>query len=209
MFERFTDQSRQTVVLAQQECRRLGHTQIDPEHLLLGLLMQDDAMATGLLINVGVDVGAIRRDVEHAMRLGPLPPQRAGHIPFNPLTKQVVDLALREATKLEHRHIGTQHLLLALIRADGSPAATALQTAGVDLERTRQRIAVLTPADAYEETMPPHGDSVEDESSLRAICAGKDAALDRGDFEAAASFRAEERELLQRLRKDGPTGKPD
>lgn len=121
--------------------------------------MQDDAMATGLPINFGVDVGAMRRDVEHAMKLGSQPPQRAGHIPFNPVTKQVLDVALQEATKLQHRHLGTQHLLLAPIRADGSPAATALEAAGVDLERTRQRAAVLTPADAYEETMPPHRDS--------------------------------------------------
>ncbi len=164
MFERFTDQARRTVVLAEQECRRLGHTQIDPEHLLLALLRQDDAMASRLLINVGVDVGALRRDVEHAMGLGSQPPQHAGHIPFNPQTKQIWDLSLQEATKLQHRHIGTQHLLLALIRADRSAAATALQAAGVDLERTRQRIAVLTPAGAYEQTLPPHGDPVGDES---------------------------------------------
>jgi ATP-dependent Clp protease ATP-binding subunit ClpC len=209
MFEGFTDQSRRTVVLAVDECRRLGHAQIDPAHLLLGLLMQDDAMASRLLTNFGVDVGAMRRDVEHAMRLGSLPPQHAGHIPFNPQTKQVIDLALREASKLRHRHIGTQHLLLALIGADGSTAATALQAAGVDLERTKQRIAVLTPPGDYEETKPPHGDPVEDDPSLNAIRAAKDAALDRGDLEAAASFRAAEREMLHRLREGGPTRKPN
>jgi ATP-dependent Clp protease ATP-binding subunit ClpA len=164
MFERFTDQARRTVVLAVEECRRLGHTQINPEHLLLALLMQDDAMASRLLINFGVDVGALRRDVEHSMGLGSQPPQHTGHIPFNPQTKHVLDLALQEATKLQHRPIGTQHLLLALIRADWSAAATALHAAGVDLERTRQRIAVLTPAGAYEQTPPPHGDPVGDES---------------------------------------------
>ena len=71
MFERFTDQARRTVVLAVEECRRLGHAQIDPEHLLLALLMQYDAMASRLLINFGVDAGALRRDVEHAMDSAP------------------------------------------------------------------------------------------------------------------------------------------
>ena len=164
MFERFTDQARRTVVLAVEECRRLGHVQINLEHLLLALLMQDDAMASRLLINFGVDVGALRRDVEHAMGLGSQPPQRAGHIPFNPQTKQVWDLSLQEATKLQHRHIGTQHLLLALIRIDRSAAATALHAASVDLERTRHQIAVLTPAGAYEQTLPPHAEPVGDES---------------------------------------------
>jgi ATP-dependent Clp protease ATP-binding subunit ClpC len=125
--------ARRTVVLAQEECRRLGHAQIDPERLLLALLMQDEAMATRLLINAGVDVGAMRRDL---MGPGSQPPQRAGHVPFNPLAKRVLELSLREAITLQHQHIGTQHLLLALIRVDGSAAATALQAAGADLECT-------------------------------------------------------------------------
>jgi ATP-dependent Clp protease ATP-binding subunit ClpC len=200
MFERFTDQARRTVVLAQEECLRLGHTLIDPEHLLLALLMQDDAMATRLLIDFGVDVGAMRRDVEHAMGPGSQPPLRTGHIPFNPLAKRVLELSLREAITLGHWHIGSQHLLLALIRAEGSAAGSALQAAGVDLERTRQQIAVLTPTDTHEGPRPPNVDPVEDEPSLRAIRAAKDAALDRGDFEAAASFRDEEKKLLQHLR---------
>jgi ATP-dependent Clp protease ATP-binding subunit ClpC len=200
MFERFTDQSRRTVVLAQEECRRLGHAQIDPEHLLLALLMQDDAMATRLLINFGVDVGAMWRDVEHGMRLGSQPLLRTGHIPFNPLAKRVLELSLREAITLGHRHIGSQHVLLAPIRAEGSAAAAALRAAGVDLDGTRQQIAVLTPADIYEGPKPPHVDPVEDEPGLRAIRAAKDAALDRGDFKVAASFRDEEKKLLQRLR---------
>jgi ATP-dependent Clp protease ATP-binding subunit ClpA len=114
------------VVLAQEGCRCLGHAQIDPEHLLLALLMQDDAMATQLLINFGVDVGAIRRDVEHAMGASSQSPQRGGDIPFNSLAKRVLELSLRESSTLHHCHVGTQHLLLALIRADTGAEATVL-----------------------------------------------------------------------------------
>lgn len=202
MFERFTDESRRVVVGAQQECRRLGNDHIDPSHLLLALLGQPEAMATRLLTEFGVDTGALRDGVERSIGRGSQPMDRSGHIPFHPQTKRVLELSLREAMQLGDSHIGTEHLLLALLRAEESPAATALREAGVDLDRTRQRVRELASTETAEPRLEFGGrtGAVEDDPSLRAIRAAKDAALDRGDFETAAAFRTQERELLKHLR---------
>jgi ATP-dependent Clp protease ATP-binding subunit ClpC len=203
MFERFTDESRRLIVLAQEECRRLGHDHIDPEHLLLAMLRLPEAMATRLLSEFGVDPGAMSRDMERTMGPGSRSRERGGHIPFQPQTKRVLELSLREAMVLGHRHIGTEHVLLALLRADGTAAAGALHAAGVDHGRTRERIEAMASPETYQGAVPPPAgpaDPVEGDPSVRAIRAAKDEALDRRDFEAAASLRAEERELLRRLR---------
>lgn len=204
MFEMFTDDSRRIVVMAQEECRRLGHHQIDPEHLLLALLMQPAATGTRLLTACGVDVGALRDEVERATEPGPPSTERGGHIPFNPLTKRILERSLRESKLLKHRHIGTEHILLALICADGSAAATALdaalRAAGMDLDRVRERIGEIESTETAEPRPESGGRTVEDDPSLRAIRAAKDAALDRGDLQAAAAFRDQEKELLRHLR---------
>jgi ATP-dependent Clp protease ATP-binding subunit ClpC len=198
MFERFTDQSRALVVGAQQECRRLGHDQIDPEHVLLALLAQPDSMGTRLLTESGVDTAGLRDDLARVIGRGSQPMDRTGHIPFHPQTKQVLELSLREALQLGDWHIGTEHILLALLHTDRAPAAAALREAGVDLDRTRQRVRELRTIETFESRQPHPGraSAAEPDPRLAAVRAAKDAALDRGDFRAAATLRAQERELL-------------
>jgi ATP-dependent Clp protease ATP-binding subunit ClpA len=206
MFERFTDQARRSVVLAQEECRRLGHGQIDPEHVLLGVLMQPDTAGCRVLVRLGADPGALRREVEEAVGQGSRSWERGGHVPFNPLTKHVLETSLRESLRLRHNYLGTEHLLLALIGAEG-PGARALRAAGVELDRTRELVAHLPPVEAGQPPRPG-ADPVEDEPILRAVRAAKDAALDRGDLEAAAALRADERALLEALRRK-ESGEPE
>jgi ATP-dependent Clp protease ATP-binding subunit ClpC len=199
MFERFTDQSRRVMVDAQRECVRLGHDHIDPEHLLLALLMQPEATGTRLLSELGVDPGAMRRDLEKTMGRGSRSREGGGHIPFQPRTKRVLETSLRESLRLRNNHLGTEHLLLALIGVEGG-AAAALRSAGIELGRTRELVAHLPTAETGQP--PPTGaDPGEDEPMLRAVRAAKDAALDRGDLEAAAALRADERALLEALRR--------
>ena len=197
MFERFTDQARRVVVGAQQECLRLGHDEIGPEHLLLSILDQPAAMGTVVLASLGVDAAALHDRLERAVGQGGQPLDRSGHIPFHPRAKQLLEFALREALQLGDAHIGTEHLLLAAIRVEDSPAAAALAQAGVRLDAARARVRETPTTETVKPG--PHRSAIESNPRLMSLRAAKDAALDRGDFEAAAALRAQERELLRRL----------
>jgi ATP-dependent Clp protease ATP-binding subunit ClpA len=197
MFERFTDQARRVVVGAQQECLRLGHDQIGPEHVLLAMLDQPAAMGTVLLTSFGADAGALHERLERAIGQGGQPLDRSGHIPFDPKAKQLLELALREALQLGDAHIGTEHLLLAAFRVEDSPAAEALAGTGVSLSAARLRVGETPTTETVKHG--PHRAAIEANPRLVSLRAAKDAALDRGDFEAAAVLRAQERELLRRL----------
>ena len=141
MFERFTDRARRAVVLAQEEARALNHNYIGTEHILLGLLRGEEGVAATALQTLGVSLGATRRRVEEIIGEGR--ETTPGHIPFTPRAKKVLELSLREALQLGHNYIGTEHLLLGLIREDEGVAAQVLKELGADLDRVRQTVIQL------------------------------------------------------------------
>jgi len=141
MFERFTDQARRVVVVAQEESRKLGHDYIGTEHILLGILGAGESVAVQALASLGVSQEAAREQVEEIVGRGSH--QVSGHIPFTPRAKKVLELSLREAIQLGHNYIGTEHILLGLIREGEGVAAQVLTRLGADLNRTRQQVIQL------------------------------------------------------------------
>jgi len=141
VFERFTDRARRTVVFAQEEARMLNHDYIGTEHILLGLLREEEGVAARALTSLGVSLEAVRRDVGEIVGRGSEVPR--GHIPFTPRAKKVLELSLREALQLGHNYIGTEHILLGLIREGEGVAAQVLQKLGADLNRVRQTVVQL------------------------------------------------------------------
>jgi Clp amino terminal domain, pathogenicity island component/UvrB/uvrC motif len=141
MFERFTDRARRVVVLAQDEARMLNHSYIGTEHLLLGLIHEGQGVAAGALESLGISLEAVRQQVEQIIGRGQQAP--SGHIPFTPRAKKVLEFSLRESQQLGHDYIGTEHLLLGLIREGEGIAAQVLAGLGADLDRVRQQVIQL------------------------------------------------------------------
>src|SRR5438876_11351613 len=141
MFERFTDRARRVVVLAQEEARMLNHNYIGTEHLLLGLIHEGEGVAAKALESMNISLEAVRSQVEDIIGQGQAAP--TGHIPFTPRAKKVLELSLREALQLGHNYIGTEHILLGLIREGEGVAAQVLQKLGADLNRVRQQVIQL------------------------------------------------------------------
>ena len=150
MFERFTERARLVVVLAQEEARALGHNYIGTEHLLLGLLREEEGAGGRVLDSLGVTLEEVRGRVEQIVGRGDEAPP--GQIPFTPRAKKVLERALREAIGLGHNHIGTEHILLALAREEGV-AAQILAGLDVSPERIRDEILRVLP----HSTMDPKG----------------------------------------------------
>jgi ATP-dependent Clp protease ATP-binding subunit ClpC len=222
MFERFTDRARRVVVLAQEEARMLNHNHIGTEHILLGLIHEGEGVAARALESLGISLGAVRQQVEEIIGRGQQAP--SGHIPFTPRAKKVLDLSLREAKELGHSYIGTEHILLGLIREGDGVAARMLVKLGADLDRTRQQVIQLLHGRAGEDLTggdsPVPGDALTGVDSLDRRLAAierwvglrpepddldqeiarvrreKEAAISRHDFEAAAQLRAQEKQLL-------------
>ena len=141
MFERFTDRARRVVVLAQEEARMLNHNYIGTEHILLGMIHEGEGVAAKALESLGISLEAVRSQVEEIIGQGQQAP--SGHIPFTPRAKKVLELSLREALKLGHNYIGTEHILLGLIREGEGVAAQVLVKLGADLNRVRQQVIQL------------------------------------------------------------------
>ncbi len=141
MFERFTDRARRVVVLAQEEARLLNHNYIGTEHILLGLIHEGEGVAAKALESLGISLEAVRAQVEEIIGHGGSAP--SGHIPFTPRAKKVLELSLREALQLGHNYIGTEHILLGLIREGEGVAAQVLVKLGADLSRVRQQVIQL------------------------------------------------------------------
>jgi ATP-dependent Clp protease ATP-binding subunit ClpC len=141
MFERFTDRARRVVVLAQEEARMLNHNYIGTEHLLLGLIHEGEGVAARALEAMGISLEVVRQQVEEIIGQGQQAP--SGHIPFTPRAKKVLELSLREATQLGHEYIGTEHVLLGLVREGDGVAAQVLVKLGADLNRVRQQVIEL------------------------------------------------------------------
>src|SRR5947199_2089490 len=141
MFERFTDRARRVVVLAQEEARMLNHNYIGTEHILLGLIHEGEGVAAKALESLGISLEGVRQQVEEIIGQGQQAP--SGHIPFTPRAKKVLELSLREALQLGHNYIGTEHILLGLIREGEGVAAQVLVKLGADLNRVRQQVLQL------------------------------------------------------------------
>jgi ATP-dependent Clp protease ATP-binding subunit ClpC len=153
MFERFTDRARQVILLAQSEARSLNHNHIGTEHLLLALIREGDGVGAKALESMRISGDAVRQQVEKIVGRGQTPP-KAGHIPFAPATKKVLELSLREALQLGHQYIGTEHILLGLIREGDGVAGQVLVKLGANLNRTRMQVIQLVTGRLPEEAMP-------------------------------------------------------
>ncbi len=166
-------------MLAQEEARSLGHNHIGTEHLLLGLLREEPGLAVQVLERLDVSPEAMRNEIERVVGGGS--GTSADHIPFTPRAKKVLELSLREALQLGHNYIGTEHLLLGLIREGDGVAAQVLAKHGVDLERTRQEILHLLASPA---TRAEAGLSVDLDQAMRRLRALEETASSlRADFE--------------------------
>jgi ATP-dependent Clp protease ATP-binding subunit ClpC len=209
MFERFTDRARRVVVLAQEEARRLNHSHLGTEHLLLGLLREPAGVASKVLVSLGVSLEGVRVGVEEIIGRGRAAPR--GHIPFTPGAKKALELSLREAQALRHNYIGTEHLLLGLVREGKGVAAQVLVGLGADHARVRAQVLELLPGGGKEaaeaaararlvRTIMPK-DLRELEEQLAQVRRQKEAAIDAEDFETAAALRDREQELLVRKAK--------
>jgi len=141
MFERFTDRARRVVVFAQEEARMLNHDYIGTEHILLGLIHEGEGVAAKVLESLNISLEAVRQQVEEIIGRPSQPP--AGHIPFTPRAKKVLELSLREALQLGHNYIGTEHILLGLIREREGVADQVLERLGASLERTRLTVLAV------------------------------------------------------------------
>ncbi len=138
VFERFTDRARRVVVLAQAQARLLNHDYIGTEHILLGLIEEGEGIAARALAALDVPFDAVRREIQEMVGEGRSVP--TGHIPFTPRAKKVLELSLREALQLGHNYIGTEHILLGLVREGEGVAAQVLQKLGADLDRVRAAV---------------------------------------------------------------------
>ncbi|TRZ84160.1 MAG: ATP-dependent Clp protease ATP-binding subunit [Streptomycetaceae bacterium] len=155
MFERFTDRARRVVVLAQEEARMLNHNYIGTEHILLGLIHEGEGVAAKAMESLGISLEAVRSQVEEIIGQGQQAP--SGHIPFTPRAKKVLELSLREALQLGHNYIGTEHILLGLIREGEDVAAQVLIKLGADLARVRQQVIQLLSGYQGKETVTTGG----------------------------------------------------
>jgi len=207
LFERFTDRGRRVVVLAQEEARLLNHNYIDTEHLLLGLIHEGEGVAAGALESLGISLEAVRAQVEEMIGHGERPP--TGHIPFTPRAKKVLELSLREALQLGHNYIGTEHILLGLIREGEGVAAQVLVRLGADLSRVRQQViwvlsgAAAAGLEAGAGTRPAHmtipADLLVLVEEFTQVRRKKEAAIEAQDFERVPALRDAEQQLLGRL----------
>ena len=163
LFERFTDRARRVVVLAQEEARLLNHNYIGTEHILLGLIHEGEGVAAKALESLNISLEAVRAQVEEIIGQGGSSP--SGHIPFTPRAKKVLELSLREALQLGHNYIGTEHILLGLIREGEGVAAQVLVKLGADLSRVRQQvIQLLSGYGGQKEPAPAGGPSESPQS---------------------------------------------
>src|SRR5207244_2358921 len=203
MFERFTERARQVVVLAQDEARALKHNYIGTEHLLLGLLREEEGLAARVLESLDVTVEEVRAQVARIVGMGD--EVTAGQIPFTPRAKKVLELSLREALALSHNYIGTEHILLGLARENEGVASRILLDFDVDAEKVRNEVIRMLGGPA----VPPEGKPFVPESpplapevlaKIEKTRAEKEKAIEEQDFERAATLRERERQLMRAAR---------
>ncbi|APA99730.1 Clp protease N-terminal domain-containing protein [Nocardia seriolae] len=190
MFERFTDTARHVIVASQEEARGLGHDWIGTEHLLLGILRVGDPIAGRTLAGLGLDLSGTRDRVEQAVGIGEHRPP-AGHIPFTPRSKKILEMSLREAMRLQHNHIGPEHILLALVEEGSGVAPQVLLSLGATPEDVRTRvIAAIGANPATGASSPSESDLYQRLSALEARVAelerrlGPESGTEAGDVGA-------------------------
>jgi ATP-dependent Clp protease ATP-binding subunit ClpA len=224
MLERFTDQARRVVVLAEEEARMLDHNWIGTEHLLLGVLREGDGVAARTLESLGISLQPVRQQVEEI--IGPVQQHASEHIAFTPRSKKVLELSLRESLQLGHDRVGTGHLLLGLIREGDGVAAQVLVRLGADLNQLRQQVIELVsdlrpqsgrrpPREvvpvmwmhnrldlfggrlaAVEQRVGTGPDTRDLDEQIAQVRREKESAVDARDDEQAAERRNREKELL-------------
>ncbi len=196
MFQRFTDRARQVVVLAQEEARLLRHNYVGTEHLLLGLLHEGEGVAARALASQGISRNDVRSQVEEIIGSGRSPV--TGHIPFTPRAKKVLGLSLREALALGHQYIGTEHLLLAMLREGHGVAAQILTRFGTSHSQVREQVLGLLTGEGERSDRQAQlaADLVDAAEELTRVRQRKEAAFGTGDLDAAAALRDREKQLL-------------
>jgi len=191
MFERFTDRARRVLVLAQEEARLLNHSFIGTEHLLLGLIHEGDGIAAKTLESLGISLEAVREGVEEA--IGPAGSATSSP-PFTPRAKKVLELSLREAIQLGHHYIGTEHILLGILREGEGVAAQVLVSLGADLSQVRQHVVeLLATTDVGEEPIDEMVQHVDPRSALARVgteWTAKVVRAGRGPAEFASAYEA-------------------
>lgn len=186
VFERFTDRARRVTVLAQEEARQLSHNYIGTEHILLGLLHEGEGVAAQALVAMGIKVEDVRTQVEQIIGQGQQSP--AGHIPFTPRAKKVMELSLREALQLGHNYIGSEHIVLGLVREGEGGGAQILQRLDIDAEELRR--GILTVLRSRQQSRPPPGIFAAGGGGMSAI-------------ESRLTAMEERLERIERLLRDG------
>jgi ATP-dependent Clp protease ATP-binding subunit ClpC len=207
MFERFTDQARRVVVQAQEEARMLGHNYIGTEHILLGLLSEHEGPAAQVLGSLGINQDTAREQVVEIAGAGT--GQLSGHVPFTPRTKKVLELSLREAQRLGDDYIGTEHILLGLVREGDGVGAQVLERQGASLDRVQAQVLATVRTAPAEELrrvsvgrmagggLPPTG-------ALRAVMSRLDVIAER--LTAIENLLAEMRGPVARAAQEPPSG---
>jgi prophage maintenance system killer protein len=208
MFRRFTERARRAVQLAQEEARLLNHNYIGTEHLLLGLLGEGEGVAAKALESLGISMEAVRAQVEELIGHGESAP--AGHLPFTPRAKKVLELSLREALQLGHNYIGTEHILLGLAREGEGVAVEVLIGFGASRARLRDQVLQLLTGEGEQTgawtrlvrmTVPAGLHDYDDK--IAQVRREKETAIDARDFGAAAALRDREKQLLaDKLRRE-------
>jgi len=205
VFERFTERARQVVVFAQDEARQLRHNYIGTEHLLLGLLREEEGLAARLLGSLGVTREDVREQVGAIIGTGDK--VSSGQIPFTPRAKKVLELSLREAVSLGHRYIGTEHILLGIVSENEGVAAQILLDLGWDADKIRDEVIRMRSGpnhrrafstedpETFEPQSPPLAPDVAAE--LARLSAEKEDALQMKDFERAGALLDRERRLIR------------
>jgi ATP-dependent Clp protease ATP-binding subunit ClpA len=207
MFQRFTDRARRVVHLAQEEARRLNHNYIGTEHILLGLIHEGEGVAAKALESLGISLEAVRAQVEEIIGQGQTAP--AGPIPFTPRAKKVLELSLREA-QLGHNYIGTEHILLGLLREGEGVAAQVLVKLGADLSRVRERVLLLLTGEGEQAgattrlvRLAVPAELLDYDARIAEVRRRKEAAIDARDLDTAVALRDQEKQLLaDKLRRE-------
>jgi ATP-dependent Clp protease ATP-binding subunit ClpA len=215
-YDKFTERARKVLSLAREEAQRFQHNYIGTEHLLLGLVRDGEGVAAKVLSNLGVDLNKVRNAVEFIVGHG----DRIvlGEIGLTPRAKTVIELAMNEARRLNHHYIGTEHLLLGLVREGDGTAVRALESLGVNLEKVRTQTIQALSQTGLPQTMqvPPQLKAAQMEvegpqqlkdalQALEAILREKEAAIQRQEYELAVELRDREvklREYIARLESD-------
>lgn len=210
MFVRFTDRARKVMALANQEAQHMQHFYIGTEHILLGLVKEGTGVGANVLRNLGVDLPTVQREVESLLAKGAEPTR--GKLPLSPRTKSVIEFARAEAKKLNHNYVGTEHLLLGLLREEDGVAAHVLMNLGVELRRARLEVLMILGADvdakqgiiAKVRAAHREGDDRSEpdlqsvvkqclrfDERLKKLTDEKDKAVIDGEYEKAADLRVE------------------